>query len=122
LHTQNKGWLAFAATGSEVGNLLKTQYYNYKNTVTGEKVVACEKCVSTFYQMSKPVDIFLGIMFLTMCKSTSTISTLESDSPGSIVDLYSPDRIQYLDQCMNPRPAHSQNQLTGAICQVAMLP
>ncbi|QKX54466.1 uncharacterized protein TRUGW13939_01552, partial [Talaromyces rugulosus] len=43
LHTENKGWLAFEATGSEVENLLKTQYYNYKNTITGQKAVACEK-------------------------------------------------------------------------------
>ncbi|KAL1966448.1 hypothetical protein VTN77DRAFT_4590 [Rasamsonia byssochlamydoides] len=42
-HTENKGWLAFVATGKEMENLLHTEFYQYKDKQSGNKVVACEQ-------------------------------------------------------------------------------
>jgi tripeptidyl-peptidase-1 len=45
-HTENRGWLAFVATGKEMENLLKTEYYEYMDKKSGETVVACEQYVT----------------------------------------------------------------------------
>ncbi|KIN05315.1 hypothetical protein OIDMADRAFT_51125 [Oidiodendron maius Zn] len=43
IHTENKGWLVFAAKAQDVEDLLQTTYYKYSNTKTGQVVTACEQ-------------------------------------------------------------------------------
>ena len=42
-HSDNKGWLAFEATGSEAEQLLKTKYYEHHDSITGGKIPACSE-------------------------------------------------------------------------------
>jgi subtilase family serine protease len=48
LHTNNKGWLAFVASGKELEDLLHTEYSYYTNNKTSKAVVATEKYVLCF--------------------------------------------------------------------------
>lgn len=47
IHTENKGWLAFAAKAEDVESLLQATYYKYSNKETGQVVTACEQYVPT---------------------------------------------------------------------------
>ena len=42
VHTDNKGWLAFDATGAEAESLLRTEFYEHHDSVTGGKMPACD--------------------------------------------------------------------------------
>ena len=42
VHSDNKGWFAFDATGEEAESLLQTEFYEHHDTVTGGKMQACE--------------------------------------------------------------------------------
>lgn len=57
-HTENKGWLAFVATGRELEGLLHTEFYNYKDKSSGNKVVACEQ-----YAEELPMSRCNGLTF-----------------------------------------------------------
>ena len=41
-HSDNKGWLAFDATGAEAEALLHTEFYEHHDTVSGGRMPACE--------------------------------------------------------------------------------
>lgn len=45
MHTDNKGWLAFVASGKELEGLLHTEYSYYTNNKTSKTVVATEQYV-----------------------------------------------------------------------------
>ncbi|KAH8696765.1 putative protease S8 tripeptidyl peptidase I [Talaromyces proteolyticus] len=42
-HSDNKGWLAFIASGDELENLLHTDFYEYIDSETGDKAIAAEQ-------------------------------------------------------------------------------
>jgi tripeptidyl-peptidase-1 len=42
-HSDNKGWLAFDAPASDVEALLRTEYYEHEDMVTGGVLPACDK-------------------------------------------------------------------------------
>ncbi|KAH8705213.1 putative protease S8 tripeptidyl peptidase I [Talaromyces proteolyticus] len=42
-HSDNKGWLAFIASGNELENLLHTDFYEYVDSETGDKAIATEQ-------------------------------------------------------------------------------
>lgn len=66
LHTNNKGWLAFVASGKELEDLLHTEYSYYTNSRTSKAVVATEKYVLCFpplflfLTLSSPVSLSLS--------------------------------------------------------------
>lgn len=41
LHSDNRGWFAFDATGAEAESLLRTEFYEHHDTVSGGKMPAC---------------------------------------------------------------------------------
>lgn len=43
IQSENRGWLAFDATGQESENLLLTEFYEYENSETGKIAVACDE-------------------------------------------------------------------------------
>ena len=43
VQTQNRGFLAFDSTASELGRLLKTEYYRYDYAEKEKTAVSCEK-------------------------------------------------------------------------------
>lgn len=42
-HSDNKGWLAFVATGDELENLLHADFYQYEDSETGHTAVSTER-------------------------------------------------------------------------------
>jgi tripeptidyl-peptidase I len=42
-HSDNKGWFAFYATNKEAENLLHTEFYEYHDSLTGEKLPSCDQ-------------------------------------------------------------------------------
>jgi len=42
-HSENKGWLVFDASASEMEQLLSTEYHEYKHEISGNTAVACDK-------------------------------------------------------------------------------
>lgn len=42
VHSDNKGWLAFDASGAETERLLHTEFYVHHDSITGSKMPACE--------------------------------------------------------------------------------
>lgn len=42
-HSDNKGWLAFIASGDELESLLHTEFYDYEDSETGDRNIATDK-------------------------------------------------------------------------------
>ncbi|OKL57999.1 Aorsin [Talaromyces atroroseus] len=42
-HSENKGWLAFVASGDELENLLHADFYEYEDSHTGDKAISSER-------------------------------------------------------------------------------
>jgi tripeptidyl-peptidase-1 len=74
-HSDNKGWLAFAASAEELEGILHTEYYEYEDMNTGDKAVATLRYDSELFICIKTVlIIILGIMFPTLSEDTLTTS------------------------------------------------